>query len=153
MFFIFHSRQPMPISTFLHCSNHSWKYYFTAMKNRTTSNSAQNWVTKTVNHHTKYEVPLTYSQAVICLSRKNPRVNIMYVIERMLLHRMNVTSYSECFVTRLRAEQQLMAVVSKYCRYIGGMLPVSYIGNITILADVQYIGMSMHLSSSSLDMV
>jgi len=30
------------------------KHHFTAMKNHTTSNSAQTWVTKTVNHHSTY---------------------------------------------------------------------------------------------------
>jgi len=31
-----------------------WNHNFAAMKNRTTSNSAQTWVTKRVNHHSTY---------------------------------------------------------------------------------------------------
>jgi len=33
---------------------HSWNYHFTVIKNHTTSNSMQAWVSKTINHHSKH---------------------------------------------------------------------------------------------------
>jgi len=42
------------------------RQYFSAMKNHTTSSSAQNWVTKIVNHHVT-EATLVCSQAFSCL--------------------------------------------------------------------------------------
>jgi len=52
------------------------RQYFSAIKKRTTSNYGQTWVTKIVNYHVMLAI-LICSQAAICLSRKNLRVNVM----------------------------------------------------------------------------